>query len=531
MEKSNMKTNKTESEGMKSMSDLSRQESSSNPLAGVAYSNPAGTEYPVIAYNNDMEYLINHPIENVSIEEVMAETLDTIKSCGFNTNIFVLFSNELDNWRSIIESYYIEADRLGLRTISDMSNMIPILNQAYAYTLGTPNVRITNGITYNPSLDKYSKILNIKKEMSNLWGFCIASKPEFISWGYDYLTAPLNSTVAGGTPDLNEAYRTYMQNMNQHPAYFNFEVSAARKYIGNEISDMDASDMVKYVRYLETLIDRFNLPMLSVNVFPILKSNTAPFYTVYEDYYFILESLGRFSVRLDFPLWMHMLCAQLKIYKDGSTVVEAEYPLPTQGILRFQAMNAIAFGFQGLVFWPYCIPENLMQKDSSTGASIPKVEFINVPYNEDGFKTDIYLNCAAVIPGIKLYGKALTGARFLEAQHVYGPAYVGDKFRGTSEFVSNMGCFAHATASGSGFVITRMDKGQEKYVVIVSHDPYNAQDITLTIYARCRWTEYIMIDWDDSSLTEKVHDIVNHEETVTRTLQPGGILLIRYERL
>lgn len=104
MEKSNMKTNKTESEGMKSMSDLSRQESSSNPLAGVAYSNPAGTAYPVIAYNNDMEYLINHPIENVSIEEVMAETLDTIKSCGFNTNIFVLFSNELDNWRSIIES-------------------------------------------------------------------------------------------------------------------------------------------------------------------------------------------------------------------------------------------------------------------------------------------------------------------------------------------------------------------------------------------------------------------------------------------
>ena len=268
--------------------------------------------------------------------------------------------------------------------------------------------------------------------------------------------------------------------------------------------------------------------MLAVNVFPVLKSDTPPFYIVDEDYYCVLENLGKLSSQLNVPLWMYMLCAQFKIYKDGSTDVEEEYPMPTQGILRYQAMNAIAFGFQGLVFWPYCMPENVMQKDSSTGASIPKKEYIDAPYN-DGVKTQIWRNCAAVIPEIKLFGKVLLNAQFQEARHVYGSDYVRDKYPGTFEFTSYMGCVAYAAASGRGCMISRLDKANERYVAIVSHDPANSQELTLTMCAGCRWTEYVILDLSDGSLAEKVHASLGYEAKISRTLKPGGIILFKYE--
>ena len=65
------------------MTNVSGQDSASNAPLAYPYSNPAGNEYPVIAYNNDLVNLINHPIENVNIEEVIPETLDYIQSCDF----------------------------------------------------------------------------------------------------------------------------------------------------------------------------------------------------------------------------------------------------------------------------------------------------------------------------------------------------------------------------------------------------------------------------------------------------------------
>lgn len=520
----------TEAERLESNSTKSERVAQSGMPIGVGYSNPVGTEYPVMAYNNDLIYLINHPIENASNAEILAETIDSIISCGFNASIFVWDYKDEDNWNSLIRPYYIHAGNRGLRTILDISRIIPRVSQKYTASKTLAKGSITDGVKYNPNLSYYKEVMNIGSDLGNLWGICIMSSPEFISWNYDYVTAPIDSEKLYGTADLDEAYRTYMQNMNQHPAYLNLDISVAEKYIGNEIADMSAGDMTKFEKYMETIIDWLNLSMLSVNVFPILKSDKAPYYQIYEDYYYILDRLIKFSAKKRLPLWIYMLCAQFKIYHDGSTSVAREYPLPTEGILRFQAMTAIAYGFQGLVFWTYELPEDIMQKDAVTGASIPKIEFIKAPYDNDGMKTEIWQSCHILIPAIKLYGKALMDAEFLEARHVYGTANISDKFPGTLDFISYMGCIAYAAASGTGFVITRMDKGNDKYVVIVSHDPYNEQEITLTLYASCKWTEYVMIDWDDSSLTERVHEKVNYEATVSRTLKPGGIILIKYER-
>lgn len=63
----------------------------------------------------------------------------------------------------------------------------------------------------------------------------------------------------------------------------------------------------------------------------------------------------------------------------------------------------------------------------------------------------------------------------------------------------------------------------------MSHDPANSQELTLTMCAGCRWTEYVILELSDGSLTERVHASVGYEAKVNRTLKPGGILLFKYE--
>lgn len=59
-----------------------------------------------------------------------------------------------------------------------------------------------------------------------------------------------------------------------------------------------------------------------------------------------------------------------------------------------------------------------------------------------------------------------------------------------------------ASASGTGFVITHLTKGSNNYIAIVSHDPYNEQDITLSFVSGSNWKE---ITFGNPSDFEKKH--------------------------
>lgn len=353
--------------------------------------------------------------------------------------------------------------------------------------------------------------------------------PEFINWGYDYVTASSDPAIFGGIKDLAAAYRVFMQNMNRHTAFLTLSVSTEKRYVGTEIYESTTNKRTRFEKYLQAVMERFNPTLMSAEIFPIIKSDSAPYFTISDWYYFTLEVIGIYSSSYDAAFWLYMPSVQFKIYRDGSTAVETEYPLPTVSMLLFQAFNALAFGFQGLVFWTYALPENVLQKDSETGALIPKKEYINAPYN-DGITTNIWNNCAVAIPGIKLFGKMLLGAKFIEAAHVYGPAYVRNPYPETRQMpASGIGCVLKATATGPGVVITRLEKVSEKYVAIVNHSPKDYEDFTLTVGPGCRWTEYRMMDWSDNYLTETEHQRESQEKTVSRMLQPGSMMLIKFE--
>ena len=476
-------------------------------LSVPQYNNPAGDEYPVIAVNN---YLF--PNKTATTEEEIKAQVQTIKDCGFNVSIWICRGID-ELWRDQISTYYKVSNYLGLRTIYNLSNQVPVV-KVKDYEL--------NKTQYKPTLDKIAEILNLNKGNDNLWGYNLADEPKYQEWAYTTPTAVVNNK------DLLAMFRTYLQNANGHVALFNL-VALVREYVvGKEIYDSHGTNMAKYQRYLRAIKYKFNPSLLSIDIYPITKSksNTGPQYTILERYYYILEAVGNFSTQYDMPFWMYLLCNQFNSYNDDGSI-NAEFPKPTEGILRFQALTALAYGFQALVFWTYSLHTNNMKDNPNGGDKILVEEFLDAPY-VDGHTTEIWDNCKAIIPEIKQYGKELLGAKFQGARHVYGPLS-GDPYKETTKFESSIGCIVGASSNGQGFVITHLKKGNYNYMAIVSHNPDNMETIEISIPLNCFWHEinYNHIDANKgpSSVSMRYNGDV---KILTRHLKPGGMILIRY---
>ena len=83
------------------------------------YVNPAGNEYPVIAYNNYM-----FPDKLATTEDEIDEVVQSIKSCGFNANIWICEGLDGEG-RNLITAYYKVAAANGLRTIYNLILQVP----------------------------------------------------------------------------------------------------------------------------------------------------------------------------------------------------------------------------------------------------------------------------------------------------------------------------------------------------------------------------------------------------------------------
>lgn len=494
--------------------------------SGVPYSNPAGSEYPVIANNN---YLFKD--ESKTTDAQIQKIVQGIKGCGFNVNIWYcegLRDDEKNNWTELISRYYKIASSLKLPTLLNLTNATPVVVEKLTQTNPPKPDGFQYGIQEKHSTMKdYADVMNLNPNDKILWGYRLKDEPSYEMWGYRGFFASV------GTPDLPAAYRTYLLNAHRHIAFFNLLAVVTRNAVGSEIFDSTTNNKNKYKMYLKAFKDKFNPSLMSVDIYPIMdktadKQSCIDFndYFILKRYYYILEAIGEFSTEYNIPFWMYMMSTQHTIYQLNGTV-QAQFPEPKKNLLRFQAMNAIAFGFQGVVFWNYGMQTNKTETNPDTGEKITIEEFHNAPIDGNGEKTEVWDECKAVIPEIKSYGKELLNAKFREARHVYGPFYK-EEFEETTRLTSSIGCISGASTAGNGFAITRLTKGSDRYLAIVSHDPYGYQNITLTIASGYNPVE-IEPAYPDS--VESVNGINMHiasRQTLNRTLRPGGMILIRY---
>lgn len=482
------------------------------PPSGVPYSNPAGTEYPVLTVN-DFLFESNAP------EEQIIDILQGIKSCGFNATIWVCLNLSRFNQ---ISTYYRTAESLGLQTIQTLTNLPPTVRQKYTQTVpvypdGFEYARKSNDDENDHTMftmQDYADILDRDKDDANLWGYKLKDEPGFDLWGYKGPVAPV------GAVDICAVYRTYLMHTNGHVGFFTLAVTTSEGTIGKDLANnKDLDNYEKYAAYLKAFKDKFNPPLLTVDFYPVQKNydDKNPHFKVRSDYYPYMETIARFSTDHNLPFWMYMLSTQMDIYYEGTEKTRVEHPLPTEGILRFQAMTAIAYGFQGVVFWTYAA------YNTKNGGEMFHKSLID----DNGSFTEIWYNSKAVIPEIKSYGKELLNARFQEARHVYGTVSDGE-FQDTERLTSSIGCISSASTQGKGFVITRLTKGKQNYLAIVSHDPFDSQAIMLTIANGYSWQEVGRPDRTAEKSPGDADPSFPSGIVIQRFLKPGGMILIRY---
>ena len=514
-----------------------------------AYTSPAGNEFPIITYNNYAFPNESDP-ENSDVpsENVIKQILESIKECGFNANIWIpesIGSIDGDYWTDLITKYYGIANSNQLPTILDLSDIVPVVRQKLSPTKGYiigPDGTLQevagpdklDGIVYDtPTLEEYAAILNRDADNTNLKGYILMDKPKFVNWGYDFVI------VSKDEKDLMQAYLLFMQNNNNHIGFFNLATERTAEYIGEELIKpvIGGSDKQRYEQYLTAIQEKFVPQLMSASISPIVAVGNDPTNKVKYDYYFTLEAIGKVSTKKDVPFWLYILCSQYTVYdvaeQDGNgnsidaPVVKEKYPVVTEGMLRYQALTALAHGIQGIVFRSYAPSPD--EYDESHNL----IKFGIAPVDNNGNTTEVWNTCKAVIPEIKAFGKFLLGAKLQLAKHVYGPLLT-QEFPGTLKFTplrGGCGCVQNATADGKGFVISLLFVTHQRCVAIVSHDFENVQTIRFTISSACRFR---VLEYLNGSVTETYRCSGNVESspapniTLSRELTSGGMILIQY---
>lgn len=468
----------------------------------ISYTNPTGDEYPVIACNS---YLF--PTGKHTTEDQVRAYLQNVKACGFNATTWICEGHS-EVWQNLIRTYYKVAYSLSLRTIYMIQNLMPVVEGKVSESSQI------DATTYDPSLKEIKDFINKYKVNRNLWGYKLCDEPDFIEWGFTTPTAPV------GTEDLPAMVRTFRQNSNGRVGYITLPVAVSMDIVGKEIFNSGGTNKEKYAKYLNAIHEKFGLPLVTVDKYPVLidREHNEQHAKVVDDYYYYLEAIGDFSRQKNVRVWMYMLSTQY-VNIGANRKVITEHPLPTEGILRFQAMTALAFGFQGLVFWTYPLNKNRNNE-----------EFLMALIDNNEQVTEIWYNSKAVIPEIKYYGKELLEAKYQESRHVYGSAR-SVPFPGTTTFASGMECINNITSDGEGVVMTRLTKGSDSYIAIVSHDPFESVNIELTLSNSYNWTVMGPSRNLDDGSKESIggaNPDVPPQMFRRATLKPGGMMLIRY---
>lgn len=516
------------------------------------YTNPAGDQYPVIVYNNyDLDQFKEESKKNIGLAR-MSEVLTSVQECGFNVNLWRNGVGKGIGPDIIAESLAFASD-LELRTILFIQSMGPYISYkngtssesdtdedkpyfALDYGLDTKLDALKSVLKRytadNPEYSKYSEFFN------NLWGYYITDEPGYFQWAYPYCC------FSDYKSDLSLAWRSYFYNQNGRMAFFNLVAKVDEGTVGPEIASMKdsngnkASTKAKYKAYLKEIRDRFIPSLMSVDIYPVVDRDhtegkpTDPSKShkldIKSDYYSYMEAIAEFSSEQGIPFWIFMLSNQHTTYNVKNQLIGCEYPFPTPGILRFQAMTALAFGIKGLVFWNYVLyPKKRVSEDKITVGE----EYFNAPYNgATNEKTEIWYNCKEVIPEIKFYGKKLLNAKFIKAQHIAGINTA--IFLDITMFSGNFGCISKASANGNGLLMSHLaDADGSNYIAMVSRDPKDNQIITYTIPKTFKWEKIKQTttlpgseDFVDTA-TETTTDM-----TTKHVMRPGEMVLIRYQK-
>lgn len=489
------------------------------------YENPAGNSFPLIASSllpdwfKGMFSESSGQLENYikKYRSAISTIVQSAKNCGFNT---VAFDADIPLAKALLE-ICSEAE---INVIQNPKALIesPAIAQRYINNFGPTKI---NGEE------------NIYSSLFSAWQ--IMQYPNYIDWGNAFVETTNRDLIWNR---LTVGLRIVRDLDSNHLSYFNTYIPN-NTHIFEDYEPQDniepinrywfgsCKSMEEYVRITDRLYDP---PLRSIFINPFETVTEESQTEVMSNYFRILLYFMNLNKATGKPIWSHVIADSYKIFrKDGNTGEQIEIissPIPTEGMIRFEAFTSLAFGIQGLICWQYGrkyagtigdyevqygsgLYNTVIMENVATGALqfryLKSAQWNSVKtVNEEIQKySEIFLNCVV---------KSIGFANFSNTDMSDLPVYPG-----------KLGCVS-TIKSTSGVLISQIDNNGKNYLVIVNCDSENENEVKFGIMNGYRGE--IKTDTPPTPFVYNIPSdpLPNLPNMQTRLLPPGGYVIIEY---
>ncbi|MDR1864291.1 MAG: beta-galactosidase, partial [Bacteroidales bacterium] len=242
----------------------------------------------------------------------------------------------------------------------------------------------------------------------------------------------------GNFPELSEWVKRIQAVDKNHYCYINLLPNHAPK---------EALGFNSYREHLEAFVKQVPVSFISFDHYPIDGSGSLnPHY-----YYANLEEVSAVAEQRGIPFWAFALAT-----------AHNHYPVPTVGEIKVQMFSNLAYGAQTLQYFTYWNP----------GVN-PYWDFHQAPIDFSGKRTVVYDRIKAVNREIHALAGVFLGAKKVSVWHT------GKRMEGTM-LMDKLPEHIHLLETGdNGAVVSLLEKGNNRFLVIVNRDYRNPMRLTV----------------------------------------------------
>lgn len=469
------------------------------------YTNPAGDKFPIAIFDN---VPINATKNGQPLTEAEQKAyFDDIKNCGFNVEL----------WDKGCSLNYMPLMNKWTHYLKELDMGIILNSQGYCLTRSSEpgDANTPYSVLLKDNWAALGNVMNNHRQNPDVWGFHVMDEPSPKNWDLPVYQLKKDEVAAIPTFDMVNT------NKGSKIAYANFAAAAAPSILGDFYTDDFKHPnpeiyVPNFENYLDHMVDIFDLKFLTFDLYPVISNDAGcePDWIIRSFYYNMMDLYGRYCRDRKIPVWLVMLSVEHS-YDGPGEDDDWSYPEITEGLLRMQAMNGLAFGMKGLVYWRYGAQNKM------SGNYFYKSALYDINKME---KTPAWDAAKSVNYDVAQYGRALQNATYDKSCIVVNDSVDGGyKYEGFERFSKSFYGITDVKHSGHAVLISHLTDGDCEYLAIVNQDHLNSQSIVAFIEHKYEpfWLTY-PADANGLGLIDIDKNLVKYE---TFTLGPGGMRL------
>lgn len=465
------------------------------------YTNPAGDKFPIAIYDN---VLISTPdCKQILSDAEQKAYFDTIRMAGFNVELWgkedIWRKEPMNKWGPYLKS-------IGMNTIISTRGF-SLTRSKTPYDAATPD-----SILLEDNWEGLKTVISNYSHDPNVWGYWSCDEPTPRNWGLPVYELNTDEVAVIPTFNLINKYK------GDKVPYASFVGRSNEYCIGHFATDNTGNSYVEnFENYLDYMVDLLNLKFLTFDLYPVI-SNTPgvePAWIIKHDYYNMMDLYGRYCRDRKIPVWLMMLSVEHS-YDGPGEENDWTYPEITEGLLRLQAMNGLAFGMKGLVYWEY----------GATGIKAPNSSYLYKSALYDMNKkqtTPAWAAARSVNNVVAQYGACLQYATYDKSCLAVKDSV--DCYDGFEKLAGSFYGIGLSDHSGNALLFSHLTGDDREYVAIVNQDHLNSQTITLFFDVSKKYSRVLPHYEIATYGTDLIDKQLGKYETYT--LMPGEMILFK----